>query len=233
MYIDQAIRWDLIERNLPPPPVNVFEIGCGSGEFLHHLAAKGYNVRGCELSTANWVSGQTEAIKPIIAASGTAIPLPDSSIDCTISSDVLEHVEPSDRRKFIEEMIRITKPGGSIVFTVWVRPTFAFHLMKYAYLLRWGYLPGWYLEHVTIRPPAQSEIAGLLSERARLSKVHPYHAFLGHIIAALQHVCFKHNSRGCRLSTACARLISLLDVFGVKASCLFVATKPLPESAPN
>jgi SAM-dependent methyltransferase len=224
MYIDQAIRWKLIERNMPPPPASVFEVGCGDGALLERLGQKGYDARGCELDIS--YHSRHEVLRNLVVqASGTDIPLPDNSVDCTISSDVLEHVEPSDRMRFVQEMIRITKRGGLIVFTVWVRPTFSFRLMGCIYLLSWGRLPGWYIEHTAIRPPRPSEIADLLQTGATILKVRPYQASLGHIVGALQPALCTHSSRLCRLTTALSRLVSSLDFVGVKSSRLFVARK--------
>jgi len=232
MYIDQAIRWSLIEKHLPSAPLSIFEVGCGSGEFLLHLTAKGYTTSGCEPQT-DVLSYKAELKNLVIQANGTAIPLPADSVDCTVSSDVLEHVQPGDRRKFIQEMLRITKPGGFIVCTVWVRLTLSFRLMGCLYLLRWGRLPAWYIEHITIRPPTLSEISDLLREGAVLIKVQPYHSAVGHITAGLQHVLLKPNSRACKLATALSAFASTLDIFGANGSCLYVARKPLPQRLSN
>jgi SAM-dependent methyltransferase len=232
MYVDQAIRWGMIQQHLPPPPLSIFEVGCGEGEFIEHLIAEGYTARGCEPQTGG-LSNKAEIRNLVIQASGTAIPLPDDSVDCTVSSDVLEHVQPSDRRRFVQEMLRITKPGGVVVCTVWVRPTLSFRLMGCIYLLRWGKLPAWYIEHITIRPPPLSEIAQLLREGAVLLKVQPYHAAIGHITAAAQHAFFRDNSRACQLTTALSGAASALDFFGAKGSCLYVARKLSPHQVTN
>jgi SAM-dependent methyltransferase len=57
-----------------------------------------------------------------IAGDGTRMPLPDGVADITFSSNVLEHVP--DARAFVEEMVRVTRPGGLVYlsFTAWYSP---------------------------------------------------------------------------------------------------------------
>src|SRR4051794_23849362 len=43
-------------------------------------------------------------------------PIPDSSVDCLIFTQVLEHV--ADRRHVLGQMARVLKPGGAILLTV-------------------------------------------------------------------------------------------------------------------
>ena len=53
---------------------------------------------------------------------GTSSRLPDGVVDVAFSSNVLEHVP--DPARFLDEMIRVTRPGGIIYlsFTAWYSP---------------------------------------------------------------------------------------------------------------
>jgi SAM-dependent methyltransferase len=57
-----------------------------------------------------------------VAADGNCMPFPDGIADLCFSSNVLEHV--ADSRRFIEESVRVTKPGGLVYlsFTAWLSP---------------------------------------------------------------------------------------------------------------
>jgi SAM-dependent methyltransferase len=57
-----------------------------------------------------------------IAGDGNRLPLPDAVADVSFSSNVLEHVP--DPRRFLDEMVRVTRPGGIIYlsFTAWYSP---------------------------------------------------------------------------------------------------------------
>ncbi len=76
-----------------------------------------------------------------IAGDGMALPLPDDSVDVAFSSNVLEHVV--DPRRFLDESIRVTRPGGLLYlsFTVWHGPwggheTSPWHLVSGEYARR-------------------------------------------------------------------------------------------------
>ncbi len=76
-----------------------------------------------------------------IAGDGMALPLPDDAFDVVFSSNVLEHVV--DPARFLDESIRVAKPGGLIYcsFTVWWGPwggheTSPWHLVSGGYALR-------------------------------------------------------------------------------------------------
>ena len=57
-----------------------------------------------------------------IAGDGMRLPLPDGSVDIAFSSNVLEHVP--DPKAFLDEALRITRPGGTVYcsYTVWRSP---------------------------------------------------------------------------------------------------------------
>ncbi len=55
-------------------------------------------------------------IKPDIVWDGKYIPLPNSSIDCAIATEVFEHCPEPEI--VIKEILRILKPGGILFFTV-------------------------------------------------------------------------------------------------------------------
>ncbi|HVA02814.1 MAG TPA: class I SAM-dependent methyltransferase [Acidimicrobiales bacterium] len=59
------------------------------------------------------------ALGKTVAGDGHRLPIPDGVADVTFSSNVLEHVPAPDQ--FIDEMIRVTRPGGLLYvsFTAW------------------------------------------------------------------------------------------------------------------
>lgn len=65
-------------------------------------------ISGFDVSDIAVKKGQERGLD-IFRSSITDINLPDDSYQCLISSDVLEHLYPSDMKKAIEEMIRVSK----------------------------------------------------------------------------------------------------------------------------
>lgn len=52
-------------------------------------------------------------------ADGTQLPYADGSFDVTVSFSTVDHVPSADgRQRFIDEMARVTRPGGRVVVTV-------------------------------------------------------------------------------------------------------------------
>jgi SAM-dependent methyltransferase len=52
-------------------------------------------------------------------ADGTALPFEDASFDVTVSFSTVDHVPtPEGRQRFVDEMARVTRPGGRVVLTV-------------------------------------------------------------------------------------------------------------------
>ena len=69
-----------------------------------------------ELTARGGVAGNT------MRASGLCLPFADGAFDVTYSSNVLEHVP--DPEGMVAEMVRVTRPGGTVVvsWTPWLSP---------------------------------------------------------------------------------------------------------------
>lgn len=99
----------------------VIDIGGGAGHFTAAFRARGAD---CYLIEPDWSELLSRGERPpgAIVADGYWLPVADRSVDICFSSNVLEHV--SDPVSFIDEMVRVTRPGGVIYlsFTNWYSP---------------------------------------------------------------------------------------------------------------
>ena len=116
---------DLNELNLKPHDV-VLDAGCGLGRHLRHLARMPeLKIFGIDKNT--WAL--TETAKSVATmpdaqskdylfsiADITKLPFADSSFDCVICSEVMEHIP--DHEKALKEMDRILKPQGTLAVSV-------------------------------------------------------------------------------------------------------------------
>ncbi|MEL7148911.1 MAG: class I SAM-dependent methyltransferase [Bacteroidota bacterium] len=101
----------------------VLEIGCGIGYYSAFLSFCAETVVATDLEdedvlthslglqpTRDFLADLDITNVEVMAASGDSLPFPDNSFDMVFSSHVLEHIP--DRKKAIEEINRVLKPGG-------------------------------------------------------------------------------------------------------------------------
>jgi ubiquinone/menaquinone biosynthesis C-methylase UbiE len=103
---------------------SVLEIGCGSGGYALHLAKKiGCRILGLDINVPGVRNANRLAIANNLASRACfedqdvskILPLNDSTFDAVFSNDVLCHLP--DRARVLQEMFRLTKPGGRMLFS--------------------------------------------------------------------------------------------------------------------
>jgi len=92
------------------------DVGAGTGAFAQKMSAHCRIVAVDDYPESLDLLRKRLGEESVIAASSTAIPLADASVDFVTVLDVLEHVE--DDCKAMQEIWRILKPGGIAVITV-------------------------------------------------------------------------------------------------------------------
>jgi len=100
----------------------VIDVGCGDGGHSYFCARQGAEVLFIDMDAAKLAAAE-EKIKAspahaykAILSDCNPIPLPDAVGDVILCTEVLEHV--SDPRQFLEELVRVAKPGARLVVTV-------------------------------------------------------------------------------------------------------------------
>lgn len=93
----------------------LLDSGCGKmpykNYFLENSEVKEYI--GLDIESALEYDSK---IKPDFFWDGTTMPFKDNSFDCILSTEVLEHC--LDFETYIQENLRVLKPGGCLFFTV-------------------------------------------------------------------------------------------------------------------
>jgi SAM-dependent methyltransferase len=92
-------------------PGNFLDIGCGSGEYLHKMQVKGWNVRGVEPSTFGAEEGRQSGLD-IFHGTLCEANLADDSLDYVRSNHSFEHVP--NPVEILDEIYRILRPGGKL-----------------------------------------------------------------------------------------------------------------------
>lgn len=128
-YIDRYLR----------PGMRVLEVGAATGRYSHTLARRGFRVDAVDLVQHNidvFNSLTTEG-EDVTIRQGNAVDLSafaDNTFDVTLILGPMYHLfDEADRRKALQEAVRVTKSGGVI---------FAAYCMIDASVLQYGFAKG-------------------------------------------------------------------------------------------
>ena len=120
LMIDELIRPHLRAGS------RVLEIGCGAGNLLLQASVTGSYPVALDLSmqALSFVRSRLEEVRSAVEARvgfsctqavGEALPFADSSFDCVLLSEVIEHLEKPQIS--IGEAVRVLCPGGRLLIT--------------------------------------------------------------------------------------------------------------------
>jgi SAM-dependent methyltransferase len=99
-------------------PCKVIDLGCGTGNYVIYLSTKGFDLTGVDISaSAIDIAKKSAAEKGIKCNFITANILSDMTeiielFDFAYDWEVLHHIFPEDREKYINNVYRLLKPGG-------------------------------------------------------------------------------------------------------------------------
>jgi SAM-dependent methyltransferase len=99
---------------LPPPPLDVLDVGCGEGRFGRELLERGYRVVGVD-ADQRMVELASER-HPARVAEAAAMPFDDAAFACVIAVHVLMEVD--DLQPAVREIARVLRPDGVAVAIV-------------------------------------------------------------------------------------------------------------------
>jgi SAM-dependent methyltransferase len=149
-----AIATELVAMS--PRPLagrTVLDVGAGTGAVSAALVAVGARAVAVDRAV-DMLAWDAESRPPCAVADARALPLPDDSVDAAAAAFVLNHLaEPADG---IAELIRVTKPGGPVLATVFSnasRSQARDQIDMLAQQAGWQ-VPGWYTDLKTSAVPA-------------------------------------------------------------------------------
>lgn len=113
----------MIEYLLSQQVRTVCDAGCGCGIYSLKLASNGFVVSGFDVSARAVKIAEelleSAAVKADLkVASILATGYREDQFDCVISRDVIDHMRKEDGMAAIQELYRITRPGGIILITL-------------------------------------------------------------------------------------------------------------------
>jgi ubiquinone/menaquinone biosynthesis C-methylase UbiE len=102
------------------PGERVLDCGCGTGSLLRALAARPEQpeITGIDASPIYVAAAQqVPGVARVEAGDACALPYPDASFDRVLTQLVLQFIP--DAARAAAEMVRVTRPGGTVAAAVW------------------------------------------------------------------------------------------------------------------
>lgn len=103
-----------------PRDAELLDAGCGSGRTLDELAAFG-RLTGVDVSPTAVAAARARGHDDVVIGRVERLPLDSARFDLVTCLDVIEHT-PDDRRA-LQELRRVTRPGGHLLVTVPAYPS--------------------------------------------------------------------------------------------------------------
>ena len=102
-----------------PKGAKVLDVGCGTGEHLHHAVERGFAAFGVEPAPAMLkVARANVPAAKVEQAVATELPFGDAQFDLVIMVEVLRYLDRADTEKALAEARRVLKPGGQLFVTL-------------------------------------------------------------------------------------------------------------------
>ncbi|RPJ53672.1 MAG: class I SAM-dependent methyltransferase [Methanobacteriota archaeon] len=107
----------LVDRGIVPPG-RAIDLGCGVGNYAIYLAGRGFDMTGVDVSpTAITIARQNAKRKGVAVHFLVADILGDmrqvqGTFDFAYDWEVLHHIFPDQRRKYVENVHRVLNPGS-------------------------------------------------------------------------------------------------------------------------
>ncbi len=114
LSLEQRILASLLPADLTS--LDVLDAGCGTGRLLsllYHRTPR--SIIGVDSSPAMLAHAAQHFAGDLRRGSCTALPVPDATIDCVLSSFVLSYL--SELEVFADEIVRVTRPGALVLLS--------------------------------------------------------------------------------------------------------------------
>jgi ubiquinone/menaquinone biosynthesis C-methylase UbiE len=107
----------VLQKEGQGPAGRLLELGCGDGCLTLPLARKGFETYGIDISPTAiaWAKekAQAQALNPDFRIENVLdLPYPDDFFDLVVDGHCLHCIIGEDRKRFLSQAFRVTKPGG-------------------------------------------------------------------------------------------------------------------------
>ena len=109
---------EAIIKSIPYSAQLILDVGCGNGWLAKYFLKKNRKVISMDISTINPVKAlqnYADENHAALVADVFNLPLKNSTIDCIVASEIMEHVY--DPKLFVKKLVDKLKPGGKLIIT--------------------------------------------------------------------------------------------------------------------
>lgn len=176
------------------PKGKLLDIGCGNGAYSIIFAKHGFDCVGVDISSRmlHWTRKNMDKNKvrfPLVKADCLGLPFKDGTFDYVLSVAVFHHLDSEEKRfKAFREVLRVLKPGGTALVTVWNKTQPRFLLGKRDRYVAWNHKGTVYQRYYHLFTYAE---VGRLVEKAGFSivKLFPEKAYKFPVKLFSKNVC--------------------------------------------
>lgn len=97
------------------PGMTALDVGCGRGELLYHLKAKGVRAVGLDYAAAGLGLAKKTSGADVLLADAKKLPFKDASLDRIFLLGVVDHLRDWELEACFAEFKRVLKPGGLLL----------------------------------------------------------------------------------------------------------------------
>ncbi|MES2431963.1 MAG: class I SAM-dependent methyltransferase [Bacteroidota bacterium] len=118
-----------VSLKIPATAKLLLDVGCGDGWVAKTFLPKNKKVISMDISTANPIRVLKENPSEnhaAVVADVFHLPFKQNTFDAIIASEVIEHVY--DPKLFIEKLVSVLKPGGTLIMATRYNETIIYHL---------------------------------------------------------------------------------------------------------
>src|SRR5262249_55311880 len=104
------------------PGARVLDVGCGTGRWIRRFGEMGLLPVGIDstIGMLNLAHDQAGA-HWLAAGMGQQLPFADACFDCVSDVTVVQHIPATTQPEALHEMIRVVRPGGSLILFELIR----------------------------------------------------------------------------------------------------------------
>ncbi len=119
-YLHPGKRWEYpwaLERAALPRVARVLDAGCGASIFPIYLAEAGHRVTALDLSVPAGLDRLHGLHVDYVHGNLARLPFADGSFDAVFCISVIEHLGHAGAADALQELRRVTRPGGRVLVT--------------------------------------------------------------------------------------------------------------------